>query len=133
MIIRFDEKQIQKLIYIIFSQENYSFVDENGKDQGVNVRHKVTDMIDFVQDDVYILACVEVLEDSSNLVIRVHFVLLVERVRHSYSRQFFHRVFREDLKQVATTTCYYNAMGSETRQNQQLDNQQLDSQKVTYL
>jgi len=36
--------------YIIFrSLENYTFVDEMGKDQGVNIRHKVTDMLDFIQ------------------------------------------------------------------------------------
>ena len=35
---------------IIFrSLENYTFVDEMGKDQGVNIRHKVTDMLDFIQ------------------------------------------------------------------------------------
>merc|ERR1719295_2283066 len=38
-------------IYDLRSMENYSFVDENGKDQGLNIRHKVTDMIDFIQDD----------------------------------------------------------------------------------
>lgn len=26
-------------------------LDENGKDQGVNVRHKVKEMVEFVQDD----------------------------------------------------------------------------------
>jgi len=38
-------------VYDLRSMENYAFVDENGKDQGINIRHKVTDMIDFVQDD----------------------------------------------------------------------------------
>jgi len=38
-------------IYDLRSLENYTFVDDNGKDQGINIRHKVTDMIDFVQDD----------------------------------------------------------------------------------
>lgn len=38
-------------IYDLRSLENYSFVDENGKDQGINIRHKVTDMIEFIQDD----------------------------------------------------------------------------------
>lgn len=38
-------------IYDLRSLENYSFIDENGKDQGVNVRHKVRDLIDFIQDD----------------------------------------------------------------------------------
>lgn len=26
-------------------------MDENGKDQGINVRHKVRELIDFIQDD----------------------------------------------------------------------------------
>lgn len=38
-------------IYDLRSMENYSFIDENGKDQGVNVRHKVRELIDFIQDD----------------------------------------------------------------------------------
>jgi hypothetical protein len=38
-------------IYDLRTLENYSFVDENGKDQGVNIRHKVKELIDFVQDD----------------------------------------------------------------------------------
>lgn len=38
-------------IYDLRSLENYSFVDENGKDQGVNVRHKTRELIDFIQDD----------------------------------------------------------------------------------
>lgn len=38
-------------IYDLRSLENYAFVDENGKDQGINVRHKVRDLIDFIQDD----------------------------------------------------------------------------------
>lgn len=28
-----------------------SFTDENGKDQGINVRQKVKEMVEFVQDD----------------------------------------------------------------------------------
>lgn len=28
-------------VYDLRSLENYTFVDENGKDQGINVRHKV--------------------------------------------------------------------------------------------
>ena len=31
--------------------ENFTFVDENGKDQGINIRHKVSDMLEFIQDD----------------------------------------------------------------------------------
>lgn len=38
-------------IYDLRSLENYSFIDENGKDQGVNVRHKTRELIDFIQDD----------------------------------------------------------------------------------
>lgn len=38
-------------IYDLRNLENYAFVDENGKDQGVNIRHKVSDMIEFIQDD----------------------------------------------------------------------------------
>uniref|UniRef100_U5EJ38 Putative liquid facets-related protein n=1 Tax=Corethrella appendiculata TaxID=1370023 RepID=U5EJ38_9DIPT len=38
-------------IYDLRSLENYSFIDENGKDQGINVRHKVRELIDFIQDD----------------------------------------------------------------------------------
>ncbi|XP_076266088.1 clathrin interactor lqfR [Rhynchophorus ferrugineus] len=38
-------------IYDLRSLENYTFIDENGKDQGVNIRHKVKELIDFIQDD----------------------------------------------------------------------------------
>ncbi|CAG0920046.1 unnamed protein product [Notodromas monacha] len=38
-------------IYDLRTLENYSFVDEQGKDQGINIRHKVKEMIDFIQDD----------------------------------------------------------------------------------
>ncbi|KAM8971878.1 clathrin interactor 1 [Pelodytes ibericus] len=38
-------------IYDLRSLENYHFVDENGKDQGINIRQKVKEMVDFVQDD----------------------------------------------------------------------------------
>lgn len=38
-------------VYDLRSMENYAFVDDNGKDQGVNIRHKVSDMIEFIQDD----------------------------------------------------------------------------------
>ncbi|XP_030371543.1 clathrin interactor 1 isoform X3 [Scaptodrosophila lebanonensis] len=38
-------------IYDLRSLENYTFTDEGGKDQGVNVRHKVRELIDFIQDD----------------------------------------------------------------------------------
>lgn len=38
-------------IYDLRSLENYTFIDELGKDQGVNVRHKVRELIDFIQDD----------------------------------------------------------------------------------
>ncbi|XP_011505666.1 PREDICTED: telomere length regulation protein TEL2 homolog [Ceratosolen solmsi marchali] len=38
-------------IYDLRSLENYTFVDEFGKDQGINIRHKVRELIDFIQDD----------------------------------------------------------------------------------
>ncbi|XP_031784859.1 telomere length regulation protein TEL2 homolog isoform X1 [Nasonia vitripennis] len=38
-------------IYDLRSLENYSFIDEFGKDQGINIRHKVRELIDFIQDD----------------------------------------------------------------------------------
>ncbi|XP_066154978.1 telomere length regulation protein TEL2 homolog [Euwallacea fornicatus] len=38
-------------IYDLRSLENYTFIDENGKDQGVNIRHKVKELIEFAQDD----------------------------------------------------------------------------------
>ncbi|KAM6953640.1 clathrin interactor 1a [Aplochiton taeniatus] len=38
-------------IYDLRSLESYHCVDENGKDQGVNVRQKVKEMVDLVQDD----------------------------------------------------------------------------------
>ncbi|XP_076595401.1 clathrin interactor 1a isoform X1 [Chaetodon auriga] len=38
-------------LYDLRALESYHFVDENGKDQGVNVRQKVKELVDFVQDD----------------------------------------------------------------------------------
>ncbi|BFY98603.1 hypothetical protein BsWGS_01649 [Bradybaena similaris] len=38
-------------IYDLRGLENYSFADEQGKDQGLNVRHKVKELLDFIQDD----------------------------------------------------------------------------------
>ncbi|XP_078509849.1 clathrin interactor 1 [Lissotriton helveticus] len=38
-------------IYDLRSLENYHFVDESGKDQGVNIRQKVKEMVEFAQDD----------------------------------------------------------------------------------
>ncbi|XP_014662752.1 PREDICTED: clathrin interactor 1-like isoform X2 [Priapulus caudatus] len=38
-------------IYDLRRLENYQHIDELGKDQGVNVRQKVKDLIDFIQDD----------------------------------------------------------------------------------
>ncbi|KAK6621985.1 hypothetical protein RUM44_001792 [Polyplax serrata] len=38
-------------IYDLRSLENYTFLDEYGKDQGINIRHKVRELIDFIQDD----------------------------------------------------------------------------------
>lgn len=33
------------------SKRSFFFADENGKDQGINVRQKVKEMVEFVQDD----------------------------------------------------------------------------------
>ncbi|XP_067007482.2 clathrin interactor 1 isoform X2 [Anabrus simplex] len=38
-------------IYDLRSLENYTYVDEMGKDHGINVRHKVRELIEFIQDD----------------------------------------------------------------------------------
>ncbi|XP_033098822.1 clathrin interactor 1-like isoform X13 [Anneissia japonica] len=38
-------------LYDLRSLENYTFTDEIGKDQGLNVRQKVKDLVDFIQDD----------------------------------------------------------------------------------
>ncbi|XP_012287625.1 uncharacterized protein LOC105703665 [Orussus abietinus] len=38
-------------IYDLRSLENYTYIDEFGKDQGINIRHKVRELIDFIQDD----------------------------------------------------------------------------------
>ncbi|CAG2102635.1 unnamed protein product [Medioppia subpectinata] len=38
-------------IYDLRGMENYSYMDEMGKDQGINVRHRVKALIDFIQDD----------------------------------------------------------------------------------
>ncbi|XP_058801183.1 telomere length regulation protein TEL2 homolog [Phymastichus coffea] len=38
-------------IYDLRSLENYTYIDDFGKDQGINIRHKVRELIDFVQDD----------------------------------------------------------------------------------
>lgn len=38
-------------IYDLRSLENYTYIDDIGKDQGVNIRHKVKELIDFIQDD----------------------------------------------------------------------------------
>ncbi|XP_071441690.1 telomere length regulation protein TEL2 homolog [Hetaerina americana] len=38
-------------IYDLRGMENYTCVDEFGKDQGINVRYKVRELIEFIQDD----------------------------------------------------------------------------------
>jgi hypothetical protein len=38
-------------LYDLRSLENYSLVDENGKDQGVNIRQRCKEVLEFVQDD----------------------------------------------------------------------------------
>ena len=36
-------------VYDLRSLENFQFVDEAGKDQGINIRHKTQDMLEFIQ------------------------------------------------------------------------------------
>ncbi|CAF2730641.1 unnamed protein product [Rotaria sp. Silwood2] len=38
-------------LYDLKSLESFAYTDENGKDQGINVRHKVKEIIEFIQDD----------------------------------------------------------------------------------
>lgn len=38
-------------IYDLRRLENYTYVDEQGKDQGINVRHKAKALIELIQDD----------------------------------------------------------------------------------
>uniref|UniRef100_A0A8C5JTE2 ENTH domain-containing protein n=1 Tax=Jaculus jaculus TaxID=51337 RepID=A0A8C5JTE2_JACJA len=38
-------------IYDLRSLENYHFVDEHGKDQGINIHQKVKELVEFAQDD----------------------------------------------------------------------------------
>ncbi|RWS20822.1 hypothetical protein B4U80_11210, partial [Leptotrombidium deliense] len=38
-------------IYDLRQLENYTFIDEHGKDQGLNVRHCAKKLIEFIQDD----------------------------------------------------------------------------------
>lgn len=38
-------------MYDLKSLENYTCIDDFGKDQGINIRHKVRELIDFIQDD----------------------------------------------------------------------------------
>lgn len=38
-------------IYDLKTLENYSFIDDAGKDCGINVRHRVKQLIEFIQDD----------------------------------------------------------------------------------
>ncbi|KAK4321677.1 hypothetical protein Pmani_007538 [Petrolisthes manimaculis] len=38
-------------IYDLRSLENFKYLDEHGKDQGLNIRVKAKDLIDFIQDD----------------------------------------------------------------------------------
>ena len=38
-------------IYDLRSLENYTFVDEQGKDMGINIRHRAKSLIEFIQDD----------------------------------------------------------------------------------
>ncbi|CAF1179052.1 unnamed protein product [Rotaria sordida] len=38
-------------LYDLKSLESFSYTDEQGKDQGINVRHKVKEIVEFIQDD----------------------------------------------------------------------------------
>ncbi|CAF1193101.1 unnamed protein product [Adineta steineri] len=38
-------------LYDLKSLENFAHHDEHGKDQGINIRHKVKELIEFIQDD----------------------------------------------------------------------------------
>merc|ERR1712127_858552 len=38
-------------MYDLKSLESFHYVDEKGKDQGINIRVKVKEMIEFIQDD----------------------------------------------------------------------------------
>ncbi|CAF1564692.1 unnamed protein product [Adineta ricciae] len=38
-------------LYDLKSLESFSYHDEQGKDQGINVRHKVKEIVEFIQDD----------------------------------------------------------------------------------
>lgn len=38
-------------IYDLRSLENYAFIDEHGKDMGINIRHRAKALIELIQDD----------------------------------------------------------------------------------
>uniref|UniRef100_A0A1I8FR95 ENTH domain-containing protein n=1 Tax=Macrostomum lignano TaxID=282301 RepID=A0A1I8FR95_9PLAT len=38
-------------IYDLRGLESYQFVDERGKDEGINIRHKAHELVEFIQDD----------------------------------------------------------------------------------
>lgn len=38
-------------LYDMKSLETFSYVDENSKDQGINIRHKVKELIELIKDD----------------------------------------------------------------------------------
>lgn len=38
-------------IYDLRTLEKYTFIDESGKDMGINVRHRAKQLVDFIQDD----------------------------------------------------------------------------------
>ncbi|CAF3980699.1 unnamed protein product, partial [Rotaria sp. Silwood2] len=44
-------KSAREHLYDLRSLENFSYHDEHGKDQGINIRHKVKELIEFIQDD----------------------------------------------------------------------------------
>ncbi|CAF0976826.1 unnamed protein product [Rotaria sordida] len=44
-------KSAHEHLFDLRSLENFSYHDEHGKDQGVNIRHKVKELIEFIQDE----------------------------------------------------------------------------------
>jgi hypothetical protein len=44
-------KSAREHIYDLKSLENFTYHDDHGKDQGINIRHKVKDLLEFIHDD----------------------------------------------------------------------------------
>ena len=68
-------------IYDLRTLENYAFTDENGKDCGANVRIRVKQLIEFIQDD-------ELVEVTPKAVrIRKRYLTESERKRHGRGKK----------------------------------------------